>query len=237
LLIAKKVLSLSNKFNRQMKVHREGLNIIISTAAVLLLVNFLLYKTLWRSPFPHIFLPLSAAFFLMIVNFFRCPKRVLRNAPCGTVAAPADGRVVVVEEVEETEYFNDRRLQVSVFMSLLNAHVNWVPCEGRVTHYQYQAGRFQAAYLPKSSTENERSTIVIETPGGEQVMARQIAGAMAKRIVTYVEKGEECHINEQLGFIKFGSRVDLFLPIGTTVNVKIGDKVKGNKTIIATLGA
>jgi phosphatidylserine decarboxylase len=219
-----------------MKVHREGLNIIISTAVILLLVNFLLYKTAWRSPFPHIFLPLSIALFLMIVNFFRCPKRVTKNAIQGTIVAPADGKVVVIEEVEEDEYFHDRRLQVSVFMSLLNAHVNWVPCEGRVVHYLYQAGRFQAAYLPKSSTENERSTIVIETPQGQQIMARQIAGAMAKRIVTYVEKGEDCHINEQLGFIKFGSRVDLFLPVGTKVNVALGDKVKGNKTIITTLG-
>jgi len=219
-----------------MKVHREGLHIIFSTAIILLIVNYITFRL--TSPKSFIFyflLVVSTGFFLAIVNFFRAPKRIFKDKKAGTVVAPADGTVVVVEEVEETEYFHDRRIQVSVFMSLLNAHVNWVPCDGKVVHYGYQAGRFMAAYLPKSSTENERSTIVIETPEGKQILVRQIAGAMAKRIATYVEKGEECRINEQLGFIKFGSRVDLFLPLDAKVNVKLNDSARGNRTVIAQL--
>jgi len=218
-----------------MKVHREGLNIIWLTGGALLVLNWLLFRAISHSVVFYAFALLSVAFFLAIVNFFRAPKRVIRDKSKGMIVASADGTVVVVEEVEETEYFHDRRIQVSVFMSLLNAHVNWVPCDGKVVHYAYQAGRFMAAYLPKSSTENERSTIVIETPEGQQILVRQIAGALAKRIATYVEKGEECRINEQLGFIKFGSRVDLFLPLGTKVNVKLNDSVRGNRTVIAQL--
>jgi len=126
-------------------------------------------------------------------------------------------------------------LQVSIFMSLFNAHVNWVPCDGKVVHASHQNGRFFAAYLPKSSAENERSTIVIEQENGEQILVRQIAGAMAKRIATYVKPGHDCHINQQLGFIKFGSRVDVFLPLSAKVEVKLGDCTKGNQTVIAQL--
>jgi phosphatidylserine decarboxylase len=221
--------------NSIMKVHREGLNVIVLTAFILLLINYLIYHTVSKCLFFYAFVVLSIGFFWAIVNFFRCPKRVFKNPSADLVVAPADGQVVVVEEVEENEYFHDKRLQVSIFMSLLNAHVNWVPCDGKVIHYTYQAGRFMAAYLPKSSTENERSTVVIKTPDGQQVLIRQIAGALARRIVTYVEKDEECHINEQLGFIKFGSRVDLYLPLNAKINVKLNDNVRGNKTLIAKL--
>lgn len=218
-----------------MKVHREGLSIIFTTAGILLLINYLLFSCVWCPVFSLIFAVFSVVFFLIVVNFFRCPKRVFADLGTGVIVSPADGRVVVVEEVEEDEYFHDRRIQVSIFMSLLNAHVNWVPCAGRVVYYSYRAGRYQAAYLPKSSSENERSTVVIERPDGEKVLVRQIAGAMAKRIVTYVENGDECSINEQLGFIKFGSRVDLFLPLDAKIDVRLHDEVRGNRTVIAHL--
>jgi phosphatidylserine decarboxylase len=217
-----------------MKVHGEGLNIILITAGIIAAINYALIN-FCSAAVAFVFFGISILLFLIIVNFFRCPKRIYKDPAAGDVVSPADGTVVVVEETVEEEYFHDKRIQVSVFMSLLNAHVNWVPCNGKIVHYAYRKGRFQAAYLPKSSTENERSSIVIETPEGEQVLVRQIAGAMAKRIVTYVEKGEECKINEQLGFIKFGSRVDIFLPLDAKINVDVGECVRGNKTLIAQL--
>ena len=140
-----------------------------------------------------------------------------------------------IEEVDEHEYFHDRRLLVSIFMSVLNVHANWYPVDGVVKKVGHQDGRYQAAWLPKSSTENERSMVVIETPEGAEVMARQIAGAMARRIVTYAEAGEDCYIDEHMGFIKFGSRVDVYLPLGTDVLVNLGDRTVGNETIIAKL--
>jgi phosphatidylserine decarboxylase len=171
----------------------------------------------------------------LILNFFRTPKRLYKESVENTVIAPADGRIVVIEEVTENEYFRDKRIQVSIFMSAFDAHVNWVPVEGTIIHSSHQKGRFMAAYLPKSSTENERSTIVIQRDNGEQILVRQIAGAMAKRIVTYAKPNQKCRINEQLGFIKFGSRVDLFLPLDTEIKVQLDEKVKGNQTVIAQL--
>jgi phosphatidylserine decarboxylase len=151
------------------------------------------------------------------------------------MVAPADGTVVVIEEVMENEHLHEKRMQISIFMSIFNAHINWIPCDGKIIHSSHQPGRFMAAYLPKSSSENERTTIVIERENGEQILVRQVAGAMAKRIATYVKTGQECHINQQLGFIKFGSRVDIFLPLHATINVELGDSVKGNQTVIAQL--
>ena len=151
------------------------------------------------------------------------------------VMAPCDGRVVVVEEVEENEYFHDRRMMVSIFMSLFNVHANWVPVDGTVKKVVHHNGRFQAAWLPKASSDNERSTVVIETPTGTDILARQVAGAVARRIVTYLHEGEECFIDEHLGFIKFGSRVDLFLPLDTDIHVKVGQATVGNETVIAHL--
>ena len=149
--------------------------------------------------------------------------------------AGADGKIVVVEEVEENEYFHDRRIMVSIFMSLFNVHANWFPVQGIVKMVKHHNGNFYKAWLPKSSTENERSTIVIETPDGQEVLVRQIAGAVARRIVTYAHENEECYIDEHMGFIKFGSRVDVFLPLGTTINVEVGQTVMGNQTIIGKL--
>jgi len=215
-----------------MKIHREGKSIVTYTFITLLLLNWLLYRVGSPRLLLYLIILLSIGFFLVILNFFRCSDRKIKDPHQGMLVAPADGTVVVVEEVMENEILHEKRLQVSIFMSLFNAHVNWIPCDGKVIHSSHQEGRFWAAYLPKSSIENERSTIIIERPNGEQILVRQIAGAMAKRIVTYVETGQECRINQQLGFIKFGSRVDLFLPLHTKIDVKLGDSVKGNQTII-----
>jgi phosphatidylserine decarboxylase len=176
---------------------------------------------------------ISVAFFLMLVNFFRNPRPFFPEDTKDTVIAPADGRVVVIEEVFEAEYLKKTCLQISIFMGLTNVHINWIPVNGKIVHYAHQDGRFRAAYLPKSSMENERSTVVIERADGTQVLVRQIAGAMARRIVTYAEIGREAHINEQLGFIKFGSRVDLFLPLDVEIAVELDQKVYGNRTVIA----
>ena len=149
--------------------------------------------------------------------------------------APADGTVVTIEEVMENEILHRECLQISIFMSIFNVHANWFPVNGIVKHVSHQDGRFMAAYLPKSSVENERSSIVITTRGGIDVLARQVAGAMARRIVTYARPGDKCHVDEQMGFIKFGSRVDVFLPVGTEVLVEMDQKVTANQTPIARL--
>ena len=170
-----------------------------------------------------------------MVNFFRCPIRRFEQDTEKIVIAPADGKIVVVQEVDEQEYFHERKLMISIFMNVTNVHANWYPVDGIVKHVCHQNGKFMKAWLPKASTENERSTIVIETPEGHTVMARQIAGAIARRIVTYAQEGEECFIDEHMGFIKFGSRVDVYLPLGTEPCVKLGQKTTGNETIIAKL--
>lgn len=171
----------------------------------------------------------------MVVNFFRCPIRLYEGETERIVVAPADGKVVVIEEVEENEYFHDRRLMVSIFMSIVNVHANWIPVDGTVKIVKHHNGNFHKAWLPKASTENERSTVVIETPEGVDIMARQVAGAVARRIVTYAREGEECYIDEHMGFIKFGSRVDVYLPLGTEVCVKMGQRTVGNETLLARL--
>jgi phosphatidylserine decarboxylase len=218
-----------------MRIHREGRNIILVAFVLVALINIGLYFYASRLLIYILILLVSLAILGAIVFFFRNSVSLFTGDTRDIVVAPADGRVVVIEEVFETEYFHEKRLQISIFMGLTNVHINWIPVDGRVVHYSHQKGRFRAAYLPKSSTENERSTIVIERPNGEQIMARQIAGAMAKRIVTYAKEGEECRINEQLGFIKFGSRVDLFLPLDAEILVELDQKVYGNQQIIARL--
>jgi len=218
-----------------MKIHKEGNLILIFTLVALLLVNWLFFKIAGLSLLFYFILLLSLGVFSVLLNFFRCKERQFHDDKAGTIVAPADGKVVVIEEVVDNEFIHEKRLQVSIFMSLFNAHVNWVPCDGKVIHSSHQDGRFWAAYLPKSSMENERSNIIIERENGEQILVRQIAGAMAKRIVTYLKEGQECRINQQLGFIKLGSRVDLFLPLNAKVEVKLGEHVKGNQTIIAQL--
>lgn len=184
---------------------------------------------------PTVLSALSLLVYSFVFNFFRCPARRYRGPRKGMVISSVDGKVVAVENVYEPEYLGAESLQISVFMSPLNVHANWVPAEGRVEYVRHHAGRFYSAWLPKSSTENERSTIGIVTPEGHRITVRQVAGAMARRIVTYTRVGEEVEFDEHLGFIKFGSRVDLYLPPDSVPLVTIGQRVVGDQTQIATL--
>lgn len=220
---------------KKIRIHREGTHTLVAGAFVLLVFNALLYYAFdCKLPF-YISTAVCAVVYLVVVNFFRCPIRRFEGDTENIVVAPADGKVVVIEEVEENEYFHDRRLMVSIFMNLANVHANWIPVDGFVKLVRHHNGNFHKAWLPKASIENERSTVVIETPDGVEIMARQIAGAVARRIVTYAKENEECFIDEHMGFIKFGSRVDLYLPVGTKVLVKLGQKTTGNETVIAKL--
>ena len=218
-----------------MKIHPEGYKILTVSLLALASLNFALYNWVGLSLFFYTILLVSIVIAAILINFFRSPKRVFTGNTEDILIAPADGTIVVIEEMFEDEWFQEKRIQVSIFMSLFDAHINWIPVNGKIIHSSHQNGRFMAAYLPKSSRENERSTVVIERPNGDKILVRQIAGAMAKRIVTYSKENQDCHINEQLGFIKFGSRVDIFLPLDAKVSVKMDEKVKGNKTIIAQL--
>ncbi len=224
-----------NKRRNHIRLHSEGTTTLLVCGLLFVAVLVLIYY--FCGPCVGFWLPLTilGAVYCILLNFFRCPVRMFQGPTTQTVVAPCDGHVVVVEEVDETEYFNDRRLMVSIFMSITNVHANWFPCDGRVVKVAHQKGNFKAAYLPKASTENERSMIVVETPHGQFVMARQIAGAMARRIVTYAEEGQECFIDEHMGFIKFGSRVDVYLPLGTEVKVKVGQRTVGDETVLACL--
>ena len=217
-----------------MKVHREGTGLLLTLFTLIFIVNVTLYYTASKGLF-YTITSLTTIFFLLILNFFRSPYRRFPYDSEGLVIAPADGTIVAIEEVMENEILHKQCLQVSIFMSIFNVHANWFPVNGTVKHVSHQNGRFMAAYLPKSSTENERSAVVITTKQGVDILARQIAGAMARRIVTYAKVGDTCHVDEQMGFIKFGSRVDVYLPIGTEVLVEMDQKVTGNQTPIARL--
>ena len=217
-----------------MKVHREGTGLLLTLFTLIFIVNVTVYYTASRGLF-YTVATFTTIFFLLILNFFRSPYRRFPYDSEGLVIAPADGTIVAIEEVMENEILHNQCLQVSIFMSIFNVHANWFPVNGTVKHVSHQNGRFMAAYLPKSSTENERSAVVITTKQGVDILARQIAGAMARRIVTYAKVGEPCHVNEQMGFIKFGSRVDVYLPIGTEVLVEMDQQVTGNQTPIARL--
>lgn len=226
-----------NRKIKNIRLHNEGNAILRNSLITILVVCGLLfylssYITLWPL---YIFGGVSVVLFGIMVNFFRCPIRLFNGDPERTVVAAADGKVVVVEEVDENEYFHDRRLMVSIFMSVTNVHANWFPVEGTVKMVRHHNGNFHKAWLPKASMENERSTIVIETPEGHEVLVRQVAGAIARRIVTYAREDDECFIDEHLGFIKFGSRVDVYLPTDTQVLVKVGQKTVGNATVVAKL--
>lgn len=221
---------------KNIRLHREGTHTLVFGAIVLTLFCLLFgYVFGFGSPWFVAIVAICAVVYLITVNFFRCPIRLYEGETERIVLAPCDGRVVVVEEVDENEYFHDRRLMISIFMSLFNVHANWIPADGVVRLVRHQNGRFQAAWLPKASTDNERSTIVIETPEGEQILVRQVAGAMARRIVTYATEGEECYVDEHLGFIKFGSRVDVYLPLSAKPLVEVNQRTTGNQTIIAHL--
>jgi phosphatidylserine decarboxylase len=218
------------------KVHREGTGLLLSMFTVLFIVNLALFYVASNRFIFYSVLSASAVLFFIALNFFRSPYRRFPYDSEGLVIAPADGTIVAIEEVDENQHFKDKRLQVSIFMSVFNVHANWFPVNGAVQHVSHQHGRFHAAYLPKSSVGNERSTIVIRTNYGVDVLVRQIAGALARRIVTYAKEGEYYEVNDQMGFIKFGSRVDTFLPLGTEILVEMDQKVTGNQTPIARLG-
>lgn len=215
-----------------MIIHKEGISILIKLLLGLSIVCLGIFYWI-----PSIYtgaLVLSSVLFLLVLQFFRNPNRQILSPNDNKIYAPADGKVVVIEEAVENEYFKDKRLQVSIFMSPLNVHVNRNPISGIVNYIKHHEGKYLVAWHPKSSSENERTTVVIENEGAE-VLLRQIAGAVAKRIVNYLEEGDQVIQGRDMGFIKFGSRVDLFLPIGTKINVEIGDKVKGNRTVIASI--
>lgn len=218
-----------------MKVHNEGRSELAILTCILLTINGALIYFFEKSILTFLVLGASAVLFLIVLNFYRSPYRRFTGDMVNSIVSPADGKIVAIEEVFEPEYFNEKRLQVSVFMSPLNVHANWFPINGKVVLKKHHNGRFKAAYLPKSSTENERSTVVIRRVDGVEVLMRQIAGAMAKRIVTYPNEGYEAHIDEHMGFIKLGSRVDLYLPLDTKINVTLDEKVTGNQTVIGIL--
>ena len=225
---------MGRKRKRRIRIHREGRGLIATLTLLIFAVNvpLFMYMPNWVGA---ITLLLSAVLLVFVTYFFRNPTRVVEVGDDNLLVCPADGRVVVVEPTMENEYFHDKRLQVSIFMSPFNVHANWYPVEGTVLVSEHQDGRHQGAWLPKSSTENERSLVVIETPSKVQLAVRQIAGAMARRIVTYAKAGHQAQRNEHMGFIKFGSRVDLYLPLNTEIFVTVGEAVTGNETIIGRL--
>lgn len=220
---------------KKIRLHHEGTHTLVWTLCALLALNGLVYLLFSVCLLFKVLLFLSIILYAVLLNFFQCPIRLFAGETDGVVVAPADGKIVVVEEVEENEYFHDRRIMVSIFMSLFNVHANWIPVDGTVKIVRHQDGNFHRAWLPKASEENERSMVIITTPDGTDIMVRQVAGAMARRIVTYAREGEECYVDEHLGFIKFGSRVDLYLPLNSDVLVSLGQKTVGNETIIARL--
>lgn len=218
-----------------MAIHREGYKILAIGLVILIILN-IASMIIWsdNSLTKWIFLLCSVLVYVFILFFFRLPVRHLEPDP-GLIYAPADGKVVVIEETVENEYFRDKRLQISIFMSPFNMHSNRYPVSGRVKYVNYHSGNYMVAWHPKSSELNERSTIVIETEKGTEILVRQIAGAVARRIVTYAKVGQKVTQGGELGFIKLGSRVDIFLPLGTEIEVPILQQVKANKSIIAKI--
>ena len=216
-----------------MKLHREGYSILLSE----IMMSLGIIAGLSFIGLPDIVLYIASGIavvvFILFAQFFRVPKRSINNVE-GQITCPSDGKVVVIERVHEPEYFKDERIQVSIFMSPLNVHVQWAPMEGMVRYAVYHAGKYLVAWHPKSSTENERTTLVVESSKGE-VLFRQIAGAVARRIKYYVKPGDMVKSGEEVGFIKFGSRIDVFLPLDAEIHVSLDDKVKGRETLLATL--
>ena len=220
-----------------MTIHKEGYTTIALSILFIFILNAVIdynYADIaWLRWLTYI---VSIALFLTVLQFFRNPRRLF-TAGDQLVICPADGKVVVIEETIEGEYFKDKRLQVSIFMSPVNVHINRNPISGVVKFFKYHPGKYLAAWNPKSSTENERTTVVVEHSNGTPVLFRQIAGALARRIVWYVKEGDEVEQGKEFGFIKFGSRVDVFLPIGTKVNLQLNQVVKGGITVMAELAS
>lgn len=214
-----------------MTIHKEGYRILVVLLLVLVGINVVLAILIGPCLLAVL---LSALIFLPVLNFFRSPNRqpFINDK---AIVAPADGKIVVIEEVEEPEFLKGKALQVSVFMNVFNVHINWYPLAGVVRYFRHHSGRFMGAYLPKASTENERTTVALEHSSGKTVVVRQIAGAVARRIVCYAEEGATAEQGAQMGFIKFGSRVDIYLPLDARIDVALGQKVKGRQTIIGWL--
>ena len=221
---------------KKIRIHREGNDTLLYGLIFIIAAGAALwygFDTKW--PF-WLFILVFGVVYGIVFNFYQCPVRYLNVEDTDKiVVAPADGKIVVIEEVEENEYFHDKRLMISIFMSLFNVHANWFPVDGKVKFVKHQNGNYHKAWLPKASEENERADTMITTEHGVDVLCRQIAGAVARRIVTYAQEGEDCYIDEHLGFIKLGSRVDVFLPLDSKVMVKMGQKTTGDQTILATL--
>ena len=214
--------------------HKEGFKIIRNTTISLLIINGIAWYIFDESIIIKLLTFTSVVVIILILQFFRNPKRDI-NLNSNHIIAPADGKIVVLEETIEHEYFKDKRIQISIFMSPFNVHVNRYPISGEIKFTKYHPGNFLVAWHPKSSTENERTTIVVENNKIGPILLRQIAGAVAKRIILYAKKGEQCSQGDDMGFIKFGSRVDLFLPLDSKINIKMNDIVKGGKTLIASI--
>ena len=220
---------------KKIRIHHEGTNTLVYSLLLIVAIAVLLWQFVECKYAFWAFVAVFGTVWAIVLNFYRCPIRYYTADTERTVVAPADGKVVVIEEVDENEYFHDRRVMVSIFMSLVNVHANWFPVDGKILSVKHKDGNFHKAWLPKASEENEHADVLIETPEGHQVLCRQIAGAMARRIVTYAKAGEECFIDEHLGFIKLGSRVDVYLPLGSEVCVKMGQSTTGDQTMIAKL--
>ena len=226
---------------KKIRIHREGTSeLLYSAVAIFAICAGLWYLLHAISPLAsHIVMPfvcvILAVVWIMVLNFYRCPIRYFNGDTERTVVAPADGKVVVIEETEENDYFHDKRLMISIFMSPLNVHANWFPVDGRVKFVKHFNGNYHKAWLPTASEENEHADIMIETPEGVDILVRQIAGAMARRIVTYAKADEDCYIDQHLGFIKLGSRVDVFLPLNSKVCVTMDQPTTGDQTVLAKL--
>ena len=215
-------------------IHKEGHKIIAIEFVLLLSINLVIYFFVTKNPIiTYSLITISLLFWLFVIRFFRKPKRDILVDE-NKIYAPADGKVMVIEEIEETEFLNEKRIQVSVFMSVWNVHINWFPIQGVVKYFKYHPGKFLIASLPKSSTDNERTTVVVEDKNKRQLLLRQIAGFVARRIISYAPKGKNVEQNSEMGFIRFGSRVDIMLPLDAKIEVHLGQKVKGTQTVIAT---
>ena len=218
-----------------LRIHKEGKSALVKIGIVLILINVVFLILLPGTVFTLILAMLSLLLYAIAINFYKHPDRTYKGDLHGLVNAPTDGRVVVIEKVFEKEFFHDERIQISIFMSFFNAHSNWIPVTGKITHLSHIEGNFHAAYLPKSSHENEHTNILIETPDHGVILTKQIAGAVARRVITYVKEGDEVHIGAPLGFIKLGSRMDIFLPPDSEVLVEPGEEVHANVTFLARL--
>ncbi|MCI8997737.1 MAG: phosphatidylserine decarboxylase family protein [Muribaculaceae bacterium] len=219
----------------KVKIHREGTNILIILMLILIVINLSAWMFIRPAAIPTVFSSISGVLYLLVVNFFRSPRRTFHGDRKDVVVSSVDGTVVALEEVFEPEVLRRKVKMLSVFMTVFNVHANWFPIDGEVLMVRHHRGRFLSAYLPKASIENERSTVLIRATNGQEILVRQIAGAVARRIVTYAEPGDQANIEEHMGFIKFGSRVDIYLPLDAEIYVKIGDKITGGVTEVARL--